>query len=205
MRHRQQSQRGWRWIAMLAVLVNIAFSYFSDSFMPGESIATVSKKYGSLFEPAGYAFAIWVVIYIGFFSYAVYQLLSRQRNEYLFDRIAKPFVFANLLSMAWITTFRMDFISTSMLIILVMLMVSILLYVRIRNVVLRHDYDNWLSMPFSIYMGWICVATIANASILIISQEWQGALPAACARAAAPPATGPATEPARDAACGATA
>ena len=174
---RKQSDRFWRWAALVAVFLNVMFSYLSGYFMPGNDIGVVTEKYNSLFAPAGYAFLIWGIIYLSFFCYAVYQLMPSQRRETLFDCLAKPFIGSNLLGMVWISVYRMDFISISTVVILFMLTLAVILYVRVRHVVLRNEQSSWLSLPFSLFLGWLSVAAIANVDILLISLGWMSDLP----------------------------
>jgi len=173
MRRRQQPDRTWRWIVLVIVFLNIAFNYLSD-YLPGKSITEITHQYNSLFTPAEYAFSIWGVINISFIIYAIYQVLPSQRTKILFDHLAKPFVFSNILGMTWIVLYRMNLIMMSTLVLVVMLAASVILYVKVRNVVLRHEYPNWISIPFSLFAGWLSVATIANVAILLVSQGWAG-------------------------------
>ena len=173
MRRRPQPDRTWRWIAFVAVLLNVAVNYLAD-YLPGQSIAVITHNYASLFTPADYAFSIWGVIYFSFIIYAIFQLLPSQRNEILFDHLTKPFVISNLLGIVWVAVYRMDYIVASTLVIFAMLLTSVILYIKVRNVVLRHDYTNWISIPFSLFSGWLSVATIANVAILFVSQGWEG-------------------------------
>ena len=174
MKMKQQRDRIWRWLALIAVLLNVVFSYQSDNFMPGQAIGVVTQKYDSLFTPATYAFSIWGIIYTAFILFAIYQLLPPQRSVLLFDTLSKPFIFLNLLAMIWIAVYRMDFIFLSAVVISVMLATSIMLYLLVRNAVLRHEQSNWLSVPFSLLAAWLSVATLANICILLISQDWAG-------------------------------
>jgi hypothetical protein len=173
MRHRYQADRTWRWLVVATIVLHILVSYLSD-YLPGQNIATITNKYDSLFTPADYAFSIWAVIYTSFIIYGIYQLLPSQRDALLFDHLAKPFVVINVLGILWVVVYRMDFILLSTVVIAAMFLISVMLYIKVRNVVLRHDYTNWISIPFSLFSGWLSVATMANISILFISQGWQG-------------------------------
>lgn len=134
----------------------------------------VSQLYQSMFTPATYAFAVWGVIGVAFFIYAIYQLLPAQSNEVLYDRLAKPLVLANLASMAWIVSFRMNIIYLSVAFIFITLIAALMMYTRVRHTVLRDDCSNWVSVPFSLLAGWLSVAAVGNVAILLISLGWQG-------------------------------
>jgi hypothetical protein len=174
-RLRRKPDESWRWLALLSVLISIFFVYLSQGMMASlPTIAEVSQKYPTMFSPAGYAFSIWGAIYLSMLIYAIYQVLPSQRDEILFDRLAKPLIVVNLLAVAWIVSFRFEMMSISVLVIVGMLAASVIMLERVRDEVLRGDCSNWVSVPFSLLSGWLSVATIANVAILLVSLELQG-------------------------------
>jgi hypothetical protein len=79
---------GLRWLTLLVVLFNVVVSSITDYLgIGGESIATVTRQYDSLFVPAGYAFSIWGIIYLSFIIYAVVQLLPAQKYKPVYDHL----------------------------------------------------------------------------------------------------------------------
>jgi len=168
------TERGWRWLALIALVINVAFNYISEKVVIGKGIAEVSDKYATLFTPADYAFSIWGVIYSALLIYAVYQLLPAQRENDVYDKLAKPFALSNILAMAWIIVFRLEFLFVSVIVIIALLVTVLRLYVIARSAVLRDFQSNWLSVPFSLFAGWLCVATIAGISAWLVSMGWQG-------------------------------
>ena len=167
---------GLRWLTLFVVLLNVVLSSITDRLgLGGESIATVTRQYDSLFVPAGYAFSIWGVIYLSFIVYAVVQLLPAQRYKSVYDHLDIPVMWVNILGFIWQLVFRFNQVTTSLLIILVMLIAGIVLFIRAQKAVTLHQYSQWLLVPASIFLGWICVATIANASVWLIAIGWDGA------------------------------
>jgi hypothetical protein len=167
---------GLRWLTLFVVLLNVVLSGITDRLgLGGESIATVTRQYNSLFVPAGYAFSIWGVIYLSFIVYAVVQLLPAQRYKSVYDHLDIPVMWVNILGLLWQLVFRFNQVTTSLLIILVMLIAGIVLFIRAQKAVTLHKYSRWLLVPASIFLGWICVATIANASVWLIAIGWDGA------------------------------
>lgn len=51
-----------------------------------------------------------------------------------------------------------------------LLVTLIILYIRIKSV--EHNFSDLL--PFSVYLGWISVATIANISYVLVEIGWVG-------------------------------
>jgi tryptophan-rich sensory protein len=134
----------------------------------------ITDKYDTLFRPAGYAFAIWGLIYLAFIAYAVYQLLPAQRGNRLFDKIAVVFIVSNILGMTWQIVFRNDMITASLALIIAMLISSIIMYAFARQASIAHQVSYWVSVPFGIYMAWLSVATIANIAIWLADIDWRG-------------------------------
>lgn len=154
--------------------MNVCFNYVSIHALPLPSLEDVTHSFSSLFTPHDYAFGIWGLIYFSFLVYGIYQALPGQSEDPLYRHIAKPFALVNLLAMVWIVVFRMQLMWVSAAVIAVMLAMSIYMLILSRDAVLRDDYSNWVSVPFSLLAGWLSVATIANISTVFVYMGWQG-------------------------------
>lgn len=172
--HRRLPADGWRLLALLAVLINVFFNYASINSLPLPSLEEVTHSFSSLFTPHDYAFGIWGLIYLSFLIYGVYQAMPARSEDPLYRHIAKPFTLVNILAMAWIVVFRMQLMWMSAAIIVLMLVLSIYMLILSRDAVLRDEYSNWVSVPFSLLAGWLSVATIANISTVFVYMGWQG-------------------------------
>jgi len=160
--------------ALFAVLVNVVFNYVSNYSLPLPSMEEVSHSFSSLFTPHDYAFSIWGLIYFSFLVYGIYQAMPSRSEDPLYRNIAKPFALVNILASAWIVVFRMQLMWVSVVLIVIMLVLSIFMLILSRDAVLRDEYSNWVSVPFSLLAGWLSVATIANISTLFVYMGWQG-------------------------------
>lgn len=128
------------------------------------------------FVPEGYVFSIWSLIYIALIGYAVYQLLpSSQKNEKLHS-IAWLFVVNALANAGWIVLWHNEMVVWSVALMLVILVTLIAIYQKLgigQQKVTRAEY--WLThFPFSLYLGWISVATIANIAGALYVLQWSG-------------------------------
>jgi hypothetical protein len=137
----------------------------------------ISDAYGNLFAPAGITFSIWGLIYLLLASYVVYQLNIGQKNknrEALFKKINIYFIISSLANIVWIFCWHYDFITISVLIMLIILWSLI----KIANILRLEKFNNsermFISWPFSVYFGWITVATIANITVFLVSISWGG-------------------------------
>lgn len=164
------SSRAWRFIALATVVANVAFNYLSMSVLAfGSDQREITERFDPLFQPATYAFSIWSVIYAGFLAYGVYALLPSQRDVPIHDRLSKPLVAANVLASLWIIAFRLYHIGTSVVLILASVGTAIALYRRSHPTYLltsrERRVSRFVGVPFSLFLGWLSVAVIANLAI----------------------------------------
>jgi translocator protein len=143
----------------------------------GRTTGAISDAYFTTITPAGYVFSIWLVIYVGLVGYAVWQALPAQRANARAQAVAAPVIVANLANATWILAWHHLWFGTSLLIMLVLLGALIVTYGRLRAV--HHPAPAraervWAFGTFSVYLGWITVATVANVSVYLVSLGWQG-------------------------------
>jgi len=161
-------------IGMLVVLVVNAMA----SLLPlnGLTTAQISDSFFILFVPAGYVFSIWGIIYLGLIAFTVYQALPAQRENPRLRKMGIWFFLSRLANSLWLVSFHYQLFGLAMIMMLVLLGILIRIYTllgigkeKVKPV------EKWVvNLPFSIYLGWITVATIANASQLLYFVNWDG-------------------------------
>ncbi len=139
------------------------------------STGDISLDYPNLFAPAGITFSIWGLIYILLGGYVVYQFTKGSKEkEKLLQKINWLFVATSLANMAWIFAWHYDFIGLSLCIMALLLF----LLIKIADLLRQEEFKGWekvfVRAPFSIYFGWITVASIANTAIFLVSLGWNG-------------------------------
>lgn len=165
-------------INTLVVLAVIFWNYWSNTgAINGNTVGGLSDKYANLFTPAGYAFAIWGLIFLGLLVLVVNQLRLAFRGGTHSETILQigPWLtIANLGNAVWLWFWLHEHIGWSVVVMLVILF-SLLM------IVLRLNMERWdapLSViatvwwPICFYSGWIAVATIANISAWLASMQW---------------------------------
>lgn len=159
--------------AILAYIVMVVTNYLAVTLpLAGRSTGAISDNYPNLFAPAGYAFSIWSLIYTLLGIYVVYQLLAK--SDGLVVKVSKVFILNALLNAAWIFAWHYDFIWLSLIIMLGLLITLIKIADICRTSALSQK-ERWLvRLPFSVYFGWITVATIANIAVFLVSINWNG-------------------------------
>lgn len=142
----------------------------------GRTTGQISDSFPVLFTPAGYVFSIWGVIYTGLLAFAVFQALPSQRTNPRLARIGPWFAISNLLNTVWIFLWQYGYFMLTLFVMLALLFSLAVIYRRLKqgaDAVNRSE--NWMvNIPFSTYLGWISVATIANFSITLFNLGWTG-------------------------------
>ena len=161
---------GIAYIAM--VVVNVLANALPIN---NRSTGAISDAYPNLFAPAGLTFAIWGIIYLLLAGYVFYQFINKDNKiEKLIQAINPLFIATSIANILWIFAWHYDFIGISVLIMLVLLISLI----KIADIVNRKQFTSveklFLRTPFSIYFGWITVATIANITVFFVSIGWNG-------------------------------
>ena len=168
----------------ISLLFALAMNGLAGStFFNGKTVGDVSRQYDTLFAPAGYAFAIWGVIYLLLLLFTGYQWIAWFRHKE--DRELKQtgiwFAVANLANGFWIIAWLNEYIGLSVLLILVLLLSLIVLTARLRleiwDAPVRIIAFVWWPVVF--YLGWIVVASVANISAYLVSINWDGGFLAA--------------------------
>jgi len=164
---------------LIVIIGVITWNYVGNAVgINGNSVASVSDSYNNLFTPAGYAFSIWGLIYLGLLAHGIFQVkrafLDRKDDDFILQ-IGPWLIIANLANAAWLWFWLSDHIGISALMI-ILILVSLLISV-VRLNMERWDAPlpiiAWTWWPISLYSGWITVATIANITVYLTKIGWQ--------------------------------
>jgi benzodiazapine receptor len=164
-------------IVILAFLALIAVNGLANALpLNGQTTGAVSDRYPVLFTPAGYVFAIWGLIYLGLLGYTIYQALPAQADNPRLRAIGWLFALNAAANIAWLFFWHYELIALTLPAMLIVLGTLLAIYLRLGIGVAKVGTgERWLvHVPFSIYVGWISVATIANASVLLDVSSWNG-------------------------------
>lgn len=125
----------------------------------------ISDKYSTLITPAGYAFAIWSLIYLGLAVFAIYQMLPKNTARYA--KIRTVYILNCAANCAWIYLWHYEQILASLAVMFVLL--GTLVFINVKLLETESPAEYWLArVPFNIYFGWITVATILNFTVVLV-------------------------------------
>ncbi len=165
---------------LLAFIATIIVNGLAISLpLNGKTTGELSDLYPNLFVPAGQTFAIWGIIYLLVSAFCIYQLIlafQSQSDPSLITKIGPWFIISSLANCSWIFAWHyiQPFLSLIIMIILLFSLIKIYLILHHKEMI-RINYRRVLVHPsFSIYLGWITVATIANTTAFLVHINWQG-------------------------------
>lgn len=141
----------------------------------GMSTGELSELYPSLFTPAGFTFSIWSVIYLLLIGFAIFQwkILSKP----YFTELSLWFLVSSLANMSWILAWHYLFMYASVLIMLILLFSLTRIFLLLQSFTINSLTEKiFIKLTFIFYFSWICVATIANVSALLVSLSWDGGI-----------------------------
>lgn len=158
---------------IIALTVNILASALP---LNGQNTGEISDRFQVYFVPAGYVFAIWGIIYIGWIAFVIFQFRASQKESPRLRRLGYLFALSNIANAAWLFAWHYNQFGLSVLIMLTLLGLLIASYLRLNvNGEVVSGAERWsVDIPFSIYLGWITVATVANITDLLYLVEWNG-------------------------------
>ncbi|MBK6929745.1 MAG: tryptophan-rich sensory protein [Saprospirales bacterium] len=162
-------------LALVGVLV---MNYLATALpIAGRTPADVSDMFPTLFTPAGFTFGIWGVIYLLLIGFVLYQARFFNKESPVFlEKTGWLFVLSCAANAGWLLAFHHLQTGLSLLVMLVLLGSLLAIYLSINDgQTIPSTAERWLvRLPFSVYLGWITVATIANTSILFSHLGWSG-------------------------------
>lgn len=165
-------------VAVSAVLAVVG-SFIGSGAGGGTQIQNASNGAlaadATLIAPGGPAFSIWSVIYVGLLAYAVWQFLPAQAAAHRHRLLGYPAAGSLLLNAAWILSIQFDLLPLSVPIIVLLLGVLAWIFVlMLRN----RPVSRWDALitdgTMGLYLGWVCVATAANVSAVLVAAGFDG-------------------------------
>jgi hypothetical protein len=164
-------------VNVIATLVTLAVNGLANGLpLNGLTTGEISDSFDVFFVPAGYVFSIWGLIYLGLLAFTVYQALPSQRDNPRLQRVGYLYALSGAANSAWIFLWHYQRFPLTLLVMLILLGSLIAVYLRLgigRSEV--STAERWaVRVPISIYLGWISVATVANATSLLDFLDWGG-------------------------------
>jgi len=146
----------------------IVMNYLANALpLNNHTTGQLSDSYPNLFVPAGVTFSIWGVIYLLLAAFCVIQFTGP--NQSVTGNMGWLFGITCVLNALWIVCWHYEKLPMSLIVMLALLV--ILIYI---NIIIRDIPLGIIKASFGIYLGWICIATIANVTTLLVHYSWKG-------------------------------
>ena len=166
-----------QFINIVALVFVLVMNSVSEAIpLNGQTSAQIANRLPIFFVPANYVFSIWGVIYALLIAFTIYQALPSQRENPYLRKMGYWFALTCVANGTWLVLFHYNQFALSMVAMIILLAALIVIYTRIE--VGRGAVSNatrWcIQIPFSTYLGWITVATVANAAYVLYDAQWNG-------------------------------
>jgi hypothetical protein len=166
----------WRQAGVIAsILITLVVNTLANALpLNGLNTGQISGRFNVYFVPAGYVFSIWGLIYIGLIAYGIFQALPTQRDNPRLRSTGWWITLGGLSNSAWIFLWHYQQFPATLVAMFLLLTTLIITYLRLgigRSTVSKAE--TWaVRIPFSIYLGWITVATVANVTSVLDYVKW---------------------------------
>ena len=162
---------------VVATIFTIIINSLSNTSVLGaNTVGEVSDAYPTFFTPAGYVFAIWGIIYALLLVFSIYQALPKQQNAPFLEKISFYYLLCSVANIIWIVLWVNNYILFSTILMFLLLVSLISIYRRLDSIGTQMSLRENLAvfLPFSVYLGWITVASIGNVAVTLVSLNWNG-------------------------------
>ncbi|SFD53498.1 hypothetical protein SAMN05518672_102334 [Chitinophaga sp. CF118] len=164
---------------IMVIAVNVMASL---NILNGKSTAYISEKYGSLFTPAAITFSIWGLIYFTLLGFIIYQLWlafsgkHQQELEQFMERLRGWWLVSCLANTCWLFSWHYELLPLSILIMLTLLVSLLAININFNIALQKVSWPEklFIHLPFSLYLGWITIAAVANMAALWLYTGWNG-------------------------------
>ena len=154
-----------------AVAVNLVLNALAGAgLLFGVQTGAVSDAVTTGVTPAGWAFSIWSVIFLGTLVFGAWMVRTARDARY--DGLAVPFVAANLLNGLWQVPWLLEWFPVAAAVLLAIVATLAWLYVRLDRLPLRGT-ERWaLGVPVALWLAWTTVAAALNVTITLVAAGW---------------------------------
>ena len=163
--------------AFLTVIVNALANIIP---IGGNLTGDIADSVPNLFVPTGLTFAIWGVIYVLIILFGFYQFKDifkkEKENKSYVEKIGAFFILASIGNITWIFLWHNEQIILSMLPMILLFFSLLMIYQRLEigKTKIQLKEKIFYHLPFSVYFGWITVATVANITAVLVKINWNG-------------------------------
>ncbi len=159
-----------RLIVLLMSLAMPLVAWLSNQGTFGPDNAELSGRYPTLLVAAGYAFAIWGLIFLLDIAFGIWQLSSRRRADGAVARIRLPAAMGFALTALWMPVFSAQVFWLALAIIWAALVCLLRCALVLSQDPAPEPGQRWLAwLPLSLHAGWLSLAAFLNTAQVIVA------------------------------------
>lgn len=164
-------------LCVVSVIGTIAGNGLANALpFNGQSTGAVSNRFDVLFVPSGYVFGIWGLLYLTWCVFAVYQFLPGKGSNPRLRSVTWLFILSGPVNVLWLLLWHYEYFFLTVITMLTLLGLLMAIYLRLD---IGRAQTGWaekccVDVPFSLYLAWISVATIANITVFLTDIGWSG-------------------------------
>lgn len=176
---RDRSWLTWPLVSLIGLVAVVLVNWLAN-WLPFNDMTTgqISNDHPVPFQPAGWVFSIWAVIYGLLLVFVVFSFFPHGRRATRINGVGPLFLVANIANIAWIFLWHWLRFQGSLIALVVLLGAVVSIYLMLRAV--RHDGDMStlqrlaVALPFSVYLAWATIATLAKVQVWMREGGWDG-------------------------------
>jgi hypothetical protein len=171
-RRRVDTSSEWFWpvVNLLGLVAVVAINALANTIpFNGQTTGEVLTKDPIHFQPAGWTFSIWSLIYLLLAVFVAYAFLPVGRLDPRMQRIAPLFLVSNIANIGWLVAWHWEQWNLTLVAFAVLIAALALIYLGLRRGRRRVQPPTaerlMVWTPFSVYFGWATVAFLANVAV----------------------------------------
>lgn len=169
----------WPLISLIGLAAVVLVNWLAN-WLPLNDLTTgqISDNHPVPFQPAGWVFSIWAVIYVLLAVFVIYSFFPQGRRATRINAVGPVFLVANIANISWIFLWHWLRFQGSLIALVVLLGAVATIYLMLRAT--RHDGEMStlqrlaVALPFSVYLAWATIATLANVQVWMREGGWDG-------------------------------
>ncbi len=156
-------------LVLAAFLATVAMNAAANLLpLNGRTTGEISNQFQVFITPAGYVFSIWSLIYIGLGAYIVWHFTPAGRRSPRTQGIARLFIVTCIANIVWLELWHYSEYVLTLAAMIALLAALVIIYLRLQSEPPVSTAERWcVDLPFSLYLGWITVATLVNLSVVL--------------------------------------
>jgi hypothetical protein len=146
----------------------LVMNYLANALpLNNKTTGELSDSLSNLFVPAGITFSIWGIIYLLLLIYCIIQFTAAESIGITSTTLL--FGITCVLNVLWLFAWHYQKLPLSLIVMAALLVTLIVINLNIINI-----GPGIIKASFGVYLGWICIATIANVTALLVFYKWNG-------------------------------